>query len=240
MQCGKRSAEGHVLAEAPLGRHLVGRQIGEGEGKERLLRQPLLCLEDDRGRESVFSQRGSGTLMVEAAAVTAGEAAVAPTKAVGKVVAMCVVVGIVGIGGDVVIVIVVVLVVVVDLFEVCVGGESWFGLRRRAFVSSGAVEQSGVGLPGELFAEASQFFYFYIHSVTVSSCRRRGRGKRSDFERLILCRGRGRCGRRRGCSGSDRDPGSSTPNAGGRADTRGLRAVHCVGVKACECVCEGG
>lgn len=82
--------------------------------------------------------------MVEAAAVTAGEAAVAPTKAVGKVVAMCVVVGIVGIGGDVVIVIVVVLVVVVDLFEVCVGGESWFGLRRRAFVSSGAVEQSGV------------------------------------------------------------------------------------------------
>lgn len=172
MQCGKRSAEGHVLAEAPLGRHLVGRQIGEGEGKERLLRQPLLCLEDDRGRESVFSQRGSGTLMVEAAAVTAGEAAVAPTKAVGKVVAMCVVVGIVGIGGDVVIVIVVVLVVVVDLFEVCVGGESWFGLRRRAFVSSGAVEQSGVGLPGELFAEASQFFYFYIHSVTVFNRRR--------------------------------------------------------------------
>lgn len=80
--------------------------------------------------------------MVEAAAVTAGDAAVASAKAVGKVVAVGVIV--VGIGGGVVIVVVVLVVVVIDLLEVCVCRERWFGLRRRAFVSSGAVEQCGV------------------------------------------------------------------------------------------------
>lgn len=165
MKGGQWPSEVDILTEAPLGRHPVGGEVGEGEGQEGIVSSALL-LEDGGGGQAVLPQWRLGTLIMEPTAGLMLDDTVcqrgttgAVAEAVGDVLIVVI---------DFVLIVVVVVLVVVPVVAVvavvAVGVEDglvfseewhWSGRRGRTLALwAGVTVQQGEVFPGELFTQA--------------------------------------------------------------------------------------